>query len=88
MLLDIETYFDHSSRIYNPGEKIHCKIDIKSTFSLRCKYIMVRLCCPYKNKEIEYFRSFENANKSTIDSDSDQWNNSKKGLFLSFKIAI
>lgn len=85
MLLDIDIDFDHPRRTYNPGDTIKCKIDVQSTFNLTCKYITVRLVCPYKNKEIEYFRVYETARRrnAALNSD-DQWKDKSgaKGMFV------
>lgn len=63
MLLDVEMYFDHPGRIYCPGDTITCKIDVESTFKIKCKYIKVRLRCPYRKNDVEEFRIYKIANQ-------------------------
>lgn len=72
MLLDMDIYFDHPSRIYNPGDTISCTIDVQSTFKIRCKYIKVRLRCPYRKSNVEVFRIYEIPNKRNS-KQNKQW---------------
>lgn len=84
MLLDIELYFDHPDRLYSPGDTITCKVDIRSRFNLKCRFVRARLRCPFKSKEVEYFRVYEIARKRITRTDKDQWEYKigEKGVFV------
>lgn len=58
MFLDMEIYFDRSGRIYYPGDTITCTIDVESMFKIKCKYVKVRLRCPYRKSNVEEFRIY------------------------------
>lgn len=65
MFLDLEIKFNENNRIYNPGDTTTCEIYVTSTFRMHCKYITLRLRCPYTKKGPEYFRKYETA-KSAV----------------------
>lgn len=83
MFLDIETYFAHPGRRYCPGDTFACVIDVQSTFKIKCKYIKVRLRCPYKKDEVEQFRIYEIASQR-IGALNDDWDyeTGERGLFV------
>lgn len=86
MLLDMEIYFDHPGRIYYPGDRITCKIDVESTFKIKCKYVKVRLRCPYRKSNVEEFRIYEIANRRTNKTDKDDWNYKIGEIGLCFEL--
>lgn len=84
MLLDVEIYFDHPGRFYYPGDTISCQIDVQSTFKIKCKYVKVRLRCPYRKSNDEEFRIYEIA-KVKINADNRQCDRGGgKGWFVYF----
>lgn len=88
MFLDYEIYFDRPDRAYSPGDTVTCKIDVKSMFSLNCKYVRARFRCPFKSKDVEYFRIYEIASKRIATRSKDQWKyrNGEKGLSVGLRV--
>lgn len=82
MFLDIDIYYDHPDRVFSPGDTVTFKIDVRSMFKIKCKYVRARFRCPFQNKEIEYFRIYEVARKWIARTDKDSWEhrNGEKGL--------
>lgn len=66
--------------IYNPEETFTCKIDVRSMFNVKCKYVKVRLRCPYRHDNAEEFRVYAIANRIDGADGSDQIVG--KGLYL------
>ncbi|XP_037037817.1 uncharacterized protein LOC119075473 [Bradysia coprophila] len=67
-MLDID--FDRPGTFY-PGDTFTCTVDVQSWFKINCKYVKVRLRCPYRKSEVEVFRVYEIANQR-IDTGEDE----------------
>lgn len=80
MFLDIEIYLDHADRVYYPGDTVTCKIDVQSMFRINCKHVRARIRCPFRSKEVEYFRVYEIAKKRIAKPHTDQCRIGEKGL--------
>ncbi len=57
-----------------PGDIFSCKIDVQSLFKIKCKYVKVRLRCPYRKDLVEEFRIYEIANQriTTVEKDDGE----------------
>lgn len=67
-MLDID--FDRLGAYY-PGDTFTCTINVQSWFKINCKYVKVRLRCPYRKGGVEVFRVYEIANQR-IDTGKDE----------------
>lgn len=47
---------------FHPGDTLTCAINVQSWFKINCKYVRVRLRCPYETSEAEVFQVYEIAN--------------------------
>lgn len=89
MFIDVvEITFDNSSKFYYPSDTIRCIIEIDSLFAITCKYITVRFRCPYKKKNVEYFREYETASRWISKTHSDLWDGREGETGNSFKYKI
>lgn len=86
MFLDYDIYFDRPDRVYSPGDTVTCKIDVKSMFNINCKYVRARFRCPFKSKEIEYFRIYEIASKRI--ATRKKYRIGEKGLSVGLRVML
>lgn len=85
-MLDID--FARPGTFY-PGDTFTCTVDVQSWFKINCKYVKVRLRCPYRKTEVEVFRVYEIANQriDTGDDESD-YRIGGKGLCVFFALFV